>query len=247
MFDNKRPTLDLCLPVYNEAAILASNVQKIVDFIHKTVLPVDCRLVILVNGSTDQSADITNDLSQRWPELISWRNYVVAGKSRSLMTYATTSSADWWGYMDIDLAVDLADLSKLLQVITDDSADLLVASRLLPGANCSRSLTREIISRGYNFLTRQLLHTIIKDHQCGCKFIRQSWWQVIAPKIKESDWFLDTEMIAWTTKLAGQIKEIPVNWVDNRYQTRSTKVKLSKDIPHFIANLWQLRRRLQID
>lgn len=74
MSDNKRLTLDLCLPVYNEAAILASNVQKIVDFIQKNDLALDCRLVILVNGSTDQSLQIAQELSQRWPDLVSYEN-----------------------------------------------------------------------------------------------------------------------------------------------------------------------------
>ena len=101
MSDNKRLKLDLCLPVYNEAAILASNVQKIVDFIQGNNLTVDCRLVILVNGSTDQSAQIAQELTNRWSGLVDFRDYSLAGKSRTLLTYADTSQADWWGFMDI--------------------------------------------------------------------------------------------------------------------------------------------------
>jgi hypothetical protein len=47
--------------------------------------------------------------------------------------------------MDIDLAVDLADLPKMCQAIAEDSADLLIASRFLPGASRSRKLIREIV------------------------------------------------------------------------------------------------------
>ncbi len=245
MSDNKRLTVDLCLPVYNEAAILASNVQRIVDFIQTNQLAVDCRLVILVNGSTDQSAQIAQELSQRWPELVSYRDYKAAGKSRALMAYANTSSADWWGFMDIDLAVDLADFPKMCQVIADNSVDLLIASRFLPGASRSRKLIREIVSVGYNFLARRLLGTTVQDHQCGCKFVRQQWWQMVRLKIGESNWFLDTELIAWTAKLDGRIVEIPVHWADNRYQVRSTRIKLFKDIIGFIVNLWHLRRQLK--
>ena len=245
MSGNKRITLDLCLPVYNEAAILAGNVQRIVDFISSKQLAVDCRLIILVNGSTDQSVDIARDLSHRWPDLVSWHNYAAAGKSRTLLAYAATSSADWWGFMDIDLAVDLADLPKMCQAIAEDSADLLIASRFLPGASRSRKLIREIVSVGYNFLARRLLGTTVKDHQCGCKFIRRSWWQMIEARIGESNWFLDTELIAWTCKLGGRVAEIPVHWVDNRYQARPTRIKLLKDIAGFIVSLWRLRCRLK--
>lgn len=92
MSDNSRPTLDLCLPVYNEAAILASNVQRIVDFIQENDLAVDCRLVILVNGSTDQSAQIAQELSQRWPNLVNYQDYKVASRGSALLAYADIST-----------------------------------------------------------------------------------------------------------------------------------------------------------
>jgi len=247
MSANKRLILDLCLPVYNEEVILASNVQRVVDFIHKSDLKVDCRIVILVNGSTDRSAQIARALAERWPDLVDFRDYPAGGRGHTLLAYADTSQADWWGYMDIDLAVDLADLPQLLTMVASKAADLVVASRFLSGASCSRSFSRELISSIYNWLARCFLGTSIKDHQCGCKFISRSWWKTIRPRLKDTNWFLDTEMIAWTAKLGGRVLEYPVHWVDNRHLIRSTKVKLGRDIINFITNLFQLRRRLKAE
>lgn len=244
MSDNRRLTLDLCLPVYNEAAILVSNVQRVVDFIQENDLPVACRVVILVNGSTDRTAEISQQLSGRWPDLVTVRDYTAAGKSRTIMAYADTSSADWWGFMDIDLAVDLASLPRFFQPIADRSADLVVASRFKPGASCSRRWSRVFISQVYNGLARHFLGTSIRDHQCGCKFISQAWWRIIRPHLKESNYFLDTELIAWTSHLGGRIDEIATGWVDNRYHFRQTKVRLMAETIHFLINLYRLRQNL---
>lgn len=244
MSDNSRPTLDLCLPVYNEAAILASNVQRIVDFIQENDLAVDCRLVILVNGSTDQSAQIAQELSQRWPNLVNYQDYKVASRGSALLAYADISTADWWGFMDIDLAVDLNSLRKFFELMTDQSVDVLLASRLMAESSYTNNWIRKIISVVYNQLARFVLKTSVKDHQCGFKFISQSWWQTLRPYLQDSRWFLDTEIVAWTTKLGGRIIEMPVDWVNNRYQVRPTKVKLVRDIIDFLINLYLLRRRL---
>ncbi|HNW19813.1 MAG TPA: glycosyltransferase [bacterium] len=245
MSGNKRITLDLCLPVYNEAAILASNVQRIVDFISSNQLAVDCRLIILVNGSTDQSLQIAQELSQRWPNLVSYKNYEVASRGSALLAYADISPADWWGFMDIDLAVDLASLQQFFKLMVDQSADVLLASRLMPQSSYKHKLTRKIISVVYNQLARFALKTSVKDHQCGFKFISQSWWKTLRPYLQDSRWFLDTEIIAWTTKLGGRIVEIPVDWVNNRYHIRPTKIKLIRDISNFLINLYCLRKRLR--
>lgn len=245
MSDNKRLTLDLCLPVYNEAAILASNVQKIVDFIQKNDLALDCRLVILVNGSTDQSLQIAQELTQRWPDLVSYENYKAASRGSALLAYADISQADWWGFMDIDLAVDLVSLQKFFKSMVDQPADVFLASRLMVKSSYTHKLTRKIISVVYNQLARFVLKTSVKDHQCGFKFISQSWWQTLRPYLQDSRWFLDTEIVAWTTKLGGRIIEMPVDWVNNRYQVRPTKVKLVRDIINFLINLYYLRKRLR--
>lgn len=245
MSDNKRQSLDLCLPVYNEATILRSNVQRVIEFIQQSDLGVDCRLVILVNGSTDRSAKIAKELAQAWPKLVAYHVYGVAGKSRTLMDYADLSQADWWGFMDIDLAVDLASLPQLMRPIIEQSADLVIASRFLPESRRSRSWWRETVSATYNWLARRVLGTSVGDHQCGCKFIRRAWWQSIRPQLGYSNWFLDTELIAWTTKQQGRIVEVPVGWVDNRYQVRPTKVHLVRDIFDFLIGLNRLRRRLR--
>lgn len=245
MSDNSRPTLDLCLPVYNEAAILASNVQRIVDFIQENDLAVDCRLVILVNGSTDQSAQIAQELSQRWPNLVNYQDYKVASRGSALLAYADISTADWWGFMDIDLAVDLNSLRKFFELMTDQSVDVLLASRLMAESSYTNNWIRKIISVVYNQLARFVLQTSIKDHQCGFKFIKQSWWQILRPYLQDSRWFLDTEIIAWTTKLGGKMIEMPVDWVNNRYQVRPTKVKLVRDIINFLIDLYHLRKRLR--
>jgi len=70
-------------------------------------------------------------------------------------------------------------------------------------------------------------------------------WRAVRPFLRESDYFLDTALIAWTERLGWRIKEVPVDWVDNRYGKRPTKIKLAKDTVNFLMSLKHLRRDLK--
>ncbi|HPD03296.1 MAG TPA: glycosyltransferase [bacterium] len=242
---NNRPSLDLCLPVYNEAAILTDNVERLVGFIRAKDYGLDCRIIILVNGSTDQSAKIAEHLSKKYPNLVESRVYLLPGKSRALLNYADTSSAEWWGFVDADLSISFESLAKLFEVIVNKSADLVIASRFLPESSCERAFYRGIVSALYNKLARHVLGTTVKDHQCGCKFVSHELWRAVRPFLRESDYFLDTALIAWAERLGWRIKEVPVDWADNRYGTRTTKVKFIKDTIQFLVSLRRLRRDLK--
>jgi len=245
MLDSKLLQVDLCLPVYNEEIILADNVERIISFLDSCSVKLDVRLVILVNGSSDGSAVIAQQLASKYPERIIYREYSIASKGQALLAYVNSSPADYWGFIDIDLAVDLPDLESMFNLIIAQEADLIIASRFLPGAFRNRQYLRELISVTYNRLARLLLRTKVSDHQCGCKFVSQAWWQKIRWQIKPSDWFLDTEMIAWTSQFGGCLIEAPVHWVDNRYSCRPTKVRLWRDSCRFILELFSLKKRLK--
>jgi glycosyltransferase involved in cell wall biosynthesis len=231
--------------VYNEEAILRDNVRRLIDFITAKDYGLDCHVVILVNGSSDKSAEIAQQLSKEYPGLVESRVYPLPGKSRALLNYADSSLTDWWGFIDVDLSISFESLAKLFAVIVNKSADLVIASRFLPGASCKRAFYRGIVSALYNKLARHVLGTTVKDHQCGCKFVSHELWRAVRPFLRESDYFLDTALIAWTERLGWRIKEVPVDWVDNRYGKRPTKIKLAKDTVNFLMSLKHLRRDLK--
>ncbi|MFA5163673.1 MAG: glycosyltransferase [Patescibacteria group bacterium] len=238
--------IEICLPVYNEEKILESNILKVLDYLGREIFfqDKDWRLLVIVNGSNDQSAQITRDLCLRFPEKIQSLEFKLGGKGRSLKHYFLLSQAEVLVYMDIDLAVDLKALPALLQPILSNEADLVFASRLLSGSKTDRSWYRTLSSYIFNALSRLLLGHRFSDSQCGFKAFKNEVFRSVAQEILDDHWFFDTELLVFSARQGWRLQEIPVDWREERYQARPSKVKFFRDSFKFLTNLLKLKKRL---
>ena len=148
--------------------------------------------------------------------------------------------------MDIDLAVSLDNIPDLLQPLLNSQQDLVFGSRLLAGANTQRSFIRSLSSRTYNFLSRLILSHRFSDLQCGFKAMRRAVFSKISPYLQDKQWFFDTELIILAQRCGYRLLEIPVNWQENRYDKRASKIRLLRDGYRFVKRLlefnWRLRK-----
>jgi len=236
--------VEFCLPVYNEEKILAESCQKLYNFLLNQNFNFSWQIVIVINGSSDQSPLIAQKLSLEFTEKINFENIIELGRGQALKRYWLKSSADILVFMDIDLAVSLEAIPKLIEPILNQEYQLVVGSRLLSSSQIKRSFIRELSSQTYNFLSRRLLGHHLSDMQCGFKAITKSAFITIAPYLQDPNWFFDTEMIIISLAAGYKAKEIPVNWQENRYDRRKSKVKLLRDSNRMFRNLIRLRRRL---
>jgi len=236
--------VEFCLPIYNEEKILADSSRKLYDFLASQNFSFDWQIVIVINGATDSSPVIAQKLSEEYPGKIKYENISNPGRGQALKRYWLQSSADVFVYMDIDLAVSLNDIPRLIQPLLEGPYQIAVGSRLLPESQITRSFIRELSSQTYNFLSRRLFRHQLSDMQCGFKAITKSAFMTIAPYLQDPHWFFDTEMVIISTAAGYQIKEVPVNWQENRYDKRKSKVKLLNDSYKMFKNMLRLRRRL---
>jgi hypothetical protein len=117
----------------------------------------------------------------------------------------------------------------------------VVGSRLDVRSNTSRRVYRTILSRSYNFLARQILHTRTRDLQCGFKGIRRSVYKTYAHRLHSNHWFFDTQLIVWGERLGYRIAEIPVRWKERA----ASKVKIVDTTTGYVRDLFRLRKELQ--
>lgn len=238
--------IEFCLPVYNEEEILKNNVIKLFNYCIDQDFKFNWKIVLIINGSTDNSLQIANELCRNLQNKIKVENFKKSGKGYSIKRYFLKSRADIVAYMDIDLAVSLENIYDLIKPILYKNYDLVVGSRMLPNSRINRSFLREFSSKSYNFLSRIILNNNFSDLQCGFKAIKMDVFRKIAPYIKNSKWFIDTELIAFANFFKYKIEEIPIDWEENRYDERKSKVNVLKDSIKFIFNLIKLRMRLRI-
>jgi glycosyltransferase involved in cell wall biosynthesis len=233
-------TLDVVIPVLNEAHVLEKSVLTVRAFLTENVQH-RWRVVVVDNGSTDGTDRVAHSLVERFAD-VAFLHLHERGRGRALRHAWTTSPADVVCYMDVDLSTELAALPKLVDGILFDGYDVGTGSRLMRESRTTRSFKRELISRTYNLMVRTVLRTTFSDAQCGFKAVSRRAVDAIVPHIADQSWFFDTELLTLAEKWGFRILDVPVLWVEDD----DSRVKIVKtawdDIKGICRVRWYLWR-----
>ena len=235
-------TFDVTIPVLNEEATLAQNVEILRLFLRKHFPdPNQWKIVIADNGSTDRTQDIAQDLDQQWPS-IQYLKVPKKGVGLALKTSWGQSKADIVGYMDLDLATDLVHFLEAYQAIADQGYDLVYASRLHPKAKViDRPLKREISSRVFNMLLKAYLSVGFSDGMCGFKFLKRAVYPTLFELGAQNDgWFFSTELLVTAEWQGLNVFELPVTWTDD---VSSSRVKIIPLAQRYIKAMHALKAK----
>jgi len=238
---NDKVLVSVVLPAYNEVTRLEPSVTEVSQALKQADYPFE--IVIAEDGSTDGTAELSEELTRKYPFVKHIHRDKRLGRGTALNNAFRQCSGEVLVYMDLDLATDLKSLKPLVDTIKVEGYDLSTGSRMLPESTVERTTRRSISSKSYNFLVRHMLHSKVRDHQCGFKaFKRQAVLSLIG-EVKATHWFWDTEILVRAQRRGFRVKEIPVKWTSGK----DTKVNLAKDSWSMfwqVTNLWwQLRTK----
>ena len=205
-------SVDVVIPVYNEAHVLAGSIARLVSYLEGS-LDRPWRVVIADNGSTDATLEVARSLSEEYPR-VGFLHLEEKGRGRALRRAWLESDTDIVSYMDVDLSTELEAFPLLVAAI-DQGYDLAIGSRLVRGAMVVRSFRREVASHLYSLLTRAMHFTSFRDAQCGFKALTSSAAHELVPLVESQHWFFDTELLILAEKRGYRIKELPVAWVED--------------------------------
>ncbi len=218
-----QPTVEVVIPVLNEAATLAVQMHKLNAFL-KASIPYESTITIVDNGSNDGTWDIASALAKEGTG-IKAIHMDQKGRGRALNRAWLTSKADILTYMDVDLSTSLESLLPMIQPLAEGTAQIATGSRLRKESKVKRSFKRELISRSYNYVLRISLGLSTSDAQCGFKAIRRELAQELLPEVADTQWFFDTELLVKAERRGLTVHEVPVAWVedtDSRVNIRRT-------------------------
>lgn len=141
--------------------------------------------------------------------------------------------------MDVDLSTNLVALPRMLDLL-QGGCDVVIGSRLSPDAETTRSLKREVLSRGYNLLVKLFFDTHFTDAQCGFKGVNRATVRRLVPHVEDRKWFFDTELLVLAEKSGHRLGEVPVDWIEDL----DTRVQLLRTVWDDLVALVRLRRTL---
>lgn len=226
---------EIVIPVYNEEDQLENSIKKLHLFLSENFKNKNWRVTIADNASTDQTPAVAKNLMSYMTD-VGYFRLERKGRGRALKKTWGKSDAKIVAYMDVDLSTHIKHIPELISCLEKDDSAIAIGSRLLPASRITRSLKREIISRIYNLIIKMLHRTKFSDAQCGFKAVKAEVFRQLLPRIKNNEWFFDSEMLIIAEKLGYKIHEIPVEWNEDMGST----VKIIPTAMEDLKGLWRL-------
>lgn len=214
MTEEKKLTLNIVIPVYNEEKELAQSVEKLREFLKKNLGDFVSRITIADNASTDSTLAIGKHLEKKYPD-VAIVHLDQKGRGRAVKYVWQRSGTDLVAYMDVDLSTDLAHFPPLVRSLKR-GYDIAIGTRNAWKSRVyGRSLLRTITSKVYILLIKLFFFVHFSDAQCGFKAATAQVVTEVIPKVRDNEWFFDTEFLVIAEKRGYKIYEEPVTWVDN--------------------------------
>lgn len=233
-----RPLIDIVVPVLNEEKILQKSITTLDEYMAKH-LPYRYQITIVDNGSQDKTLGIAKNLAEKH-QSVRVVSMAERGRGRALKRVWQSSLADILTYMDVDLSTSLDDFLPMIQPLVAGEAGVAIGSRLAKGAKTTRGFKREFISRCYNKIIKWTSRTKFSDAQCGFKAIRRDVAAKFLPKIKDNEWFFDTELLIKTERAGVPIHEQPVIWIEDT----DSRVKIVKTAVDDLKGMYRVNKEL---
>ena len=215
--------VSVILPAYNEVNQLETAVTKVSQSLTEASFAFE--IVIAEDGSTDGTAELSEDLARKFSYVRHIHREKRQGRGTALNNAFQQCRGKVLVYMDLDLATSLKSLKPLVDAIAVDGYAFSTGSRMLRESTVERTFRRTLSSKSYNFLVRHMLGSKVRDHQCGFKAFRREAVLSLLGEVKATHWFWDTEVLVRAQRRGFKVKEIPVNWTSGK----DTKVNFAKD------------------
>ena len=226
--------ISIVLPTYNEEKIIGQKIDQLFDFCKNNLQKYKWKIIVADNGSTDKTIKIIKKYSN-----LEYFHLKETGKGLAIKKAWQSHLSDVNIFMDADLATDLKFTLPLIKGIAEEKYDLTVGSRYHKQSQCKRSLIRSMCSKLYNFILRIFFNIKLTDAHCGFKALSKSAVQKIIPKIKNDSLFFDTELLVLAQHYGLKIKEIPINWREEKI--RKTKIKIIKTGLKYLKEIIKLK------
>ena len=216
------------IPTYNEIENIEKMIRKVLS------LPGDFNLLIVDDGSPDNTAHKVKELQKEFPDKL----FIEERKGKlGLGTayihgfkWALAKDFDYIFEMDCDFSHNPNDLMRLLDACKA-GADVAVGSRYVKGGNVSNwDMKRILLSYFASLYVRSVLWFNVKDTTAGFVCYKRKVLETIdLSRIKFMGYAFQIEMKYSAYKKGFKIVEVPITFVDRVEGVSKMSTKIFKE------------------
>lgn len=219
-----KPFLSVIIPAYNESKRLPLTLIDIDRRLSER--DYEYEIIVVSDGSRDETADITERLSHVIKNLRVIANKENHGKGWVVRQGMLAAKGNWRLFTDADNSTSIEQFDKMVPYFSSgggsayggkESFDVVIGSRGIKGAELHppQQWYKQILGKMGNLFIQVLVLWGIQDTQCGFKCFSEEVTERVFPLMKIDRWGFDVEALVLAKEMGFRIKEIPVRWVND--------------------------------
>lgn len=235
--------LTIIFPVLNEKLRLESGITRTVEYLEKISFS-DYEIIIVDNGSEDETPEIAGDLCERYPK-VRYERINIRGVGAAFRRGVELSHGEIVGYMDIDLSTNIKHLGEAIHIFkTRPEVAYINGSRFARESDTQgRKWYRKITSQGLLILLKLFLRMKSTDAICGFTFVRrETALSLVEGCSQDNGWFYMIEFLLRAEKRGVNILDYPVEWQEDY----NTTVKIFKTVCNYLVQIARLFKEFYI-
>ena len=229
----------IVIPAHNEGETLQAFVSAFIEDLSRALPHVQFEVLIIENGSTDDTLEQANILKARYPEKVmvlsnkrgSYGEAIKRGMQESRGIHLSILECD---FLKVDFVV------QSIRVLEARKAKFIVASKNHPESIDHRPLKRRVLTYVFNRILKVFFFYPGSDTH-GLKSIDTALAKELCRLAITTDEIFQTEIVLLAWKLGENIFELPICIEE----VRSTPVSIKRRFPMVIDLVRQLRRSLR--
>jgi glycosyltransferase AglD len=166
--------ISILIPVFNEEAVLAESVETLRCFLSKDNL--EYEILLLDNGSTDKTAEISRELGKKYPN-IRYFYTPVKGPGQAFVMGVENARYEYLISLDADLSSDIEFVTNAIHLLKQ--APIVIGSKSM--GNQDRVFLRILFSHLYILLSQLFFGLTVSDYSLGAKGYHRSVLLPILP------------------------------------------------------------------
>jgi glycosyltransferase involved in cell wall biosynthesis len=235
---SSRAMISIVIPAFNEEKRLPPLLEQL-RLLH--VHPKDIELVVVDDGSSDRTAEISqNAIDLFFPLGKVVKMQTNGGKGSALRSGVAVASAPVIITMDADMATDLVAVEIALAALGE--THIVIGSRVTEGSITQGvSRLRKIITKGFSLFLYVVTKRKVSDTQCGFKAYQGPVAKILFATSVVNGFAQDAEILDLAYRNGLSIKEIPVEW----RAMPGSKVKIIRDSLYSFFEFLRYRTNLR--
>src|SRR5438034_4316501 len=236
------PPFTVVIPCFNEEARIGETLRVTLNYL--TANAPDSELIVVNDGSTDGTAEITRNvfpgtkIATRVLE-----NFPNRGKGAAVRSGLLAAREPIGLFFDADLSTPVGETPKLIEPIANGEVDIAFGSRALDRSliGVHQSWRREQAGRIFNLLVRLVTGLPFWDTQCGFKAFRLEACRPILEAARIEGFAFDVELLHLAHRAGVRMREVPVR----RNHAEGSKVSFFRDSLRMLRDVITLRRSVE--